>query len=154
MEHDPLAARGLGDALKLFPDVHPLFVRDADLESGLRRVEESTPELVLLSIGYVTTSVISFVRTVKKRHPNLSVIVIAGDDRLMRVSDLIRAGADSYLHKGIAPAIFDSSLSRSLHGEHLAVVPNPDSWLSQIVNMRKKITNRFSPGKSTHRTKS
>lgn len=148
IEHDPLAARGLREVLKRFPDVTPTFVEDVDLQSGMRRLEEADPDALLLSVGHVTVQAVSFVRSVKERSPDLTLIVISGDDRLPWVSALLKAGANSFLHKGIASTTFDRSLSRCLRGERLAVVPDPSSWLSRIVNMRRQAPNRACPGNS------
>ena len=133
--------RGLLDVLSRLPDIAPLLVEGADAVLDMRRIEETHPYVVLLSAAKITTSLISFVRDIKRRFPHVSVIVMAGDDRLARVSSILRAGADSYLHKNLAPSTFDNGLARSLRGERLAAVPDPGWWLSRIVRLQRPFSN-------------
>lgn len=137
VDEDPLVARGLRDLLSLFPDVEPTLVVDIDFDDGWGRVEKSKPDVVLLSISHLTTAVLSLVRGIKCCHPNSIIIVVAGDDRPELVSALLRAGANSYLHKALSSNAFELNLGLSLRGKAVVAVPHPASWLERVLVLRK-----------------
>lgn len=146
IEQDPLAARGLKDVLESFPEFIPDFIREMDLDSGWRRIKDQDADALLLSIGHITPGAISFVRQIKGHRPKLTVIVISGDDRPDWVSELLQAGADSYLHKKLNQAEFDRALARSLGSERLVAVPDPSGWLLRVLTIAKS-----RPGRSGRR---
>lgn len=142
IEQDPLAARGLKDVLESFPEFTPHFIWEIELDSGWRYIKDQDANALLLSIVHISPGAVSFVRQIKGHRPGLMVIVIAGDDRPDWVSELLQAGADSYLHKKLAQEEFDRGLARSLGGERIVAVPDPSGWLLRVLTIAKSRPDR------------
>ncbi len=107
-------------------------------EESLEGIAASQPDVVLLDLGLPQMSGIDVTREIKKKHPQLEVLIFTVFDEEEKVMEAIQAGASGYLLKGkeaekIVEAIrevkdggsvIQPSLARSLL-RHFQVQPEP-----------------------------
>jgi DNA-binding NarL/FixJ family response regulator len=100
IEDDPLFSAGFVDAVNKADDLCLAGVAD-DLPEGLRLLDETQPDALLVDIGLPSGSGIDLIHKAHRTLPNCNIMVITvfGDER--HVLECIEAGATSYLLKGI-----------------------------------------------------
>lgn len=99
IEDDPVFRDAFLSAVNLADDLRLAGVAD-DLPEGLRLLEQTKPDVLLVDIGLPSGSGIELIRMAHKTLPNCDVMVITvfGDER--HVLECIEAGATGYLLKG------------------------------------------------------
>jgi len=71
-------------------------------EDALEGIEDTKPEVILLDLGLPQMSGIDVTREVKKKHPEIEVLIFTIFDEEDKVLEAIGAGASGYLLKGMA----------------------------------------------------
>ena len=94
-------------------------------ESALEEVERTTPEVVLCDLGLPQMSGIDVTREVKKKHPEVEILIFTIFDEEEKVIEAVSAGAAGYLLKGapvekIVEAIKDVKAGGSVIQPNLA----------------------------------
>ncbi len=69
-------------------------------ESALEEVERTNPEVILLDLGLPQMSGMDVTREVKKKHPEIEILIFTIFDEEEKVTEAITAGAAGYLLKG------------------------------------------------------
>ncbi len=69
-------------------------------ESALEKIEEVKPEVLLLDLGLPQMSGIDVTKEVKKKHPDIEILIFTIFDEEEKVTEAIVAGAAGYLLKG------------------------------------------------------
>jgi DNA-binding NarL/FixJ family response regulator len=98
VEDDPQLRTRFADAVREAGDLRLVGVAD-DLPDGLRLLERTEPDVLLVDIGLPSGSGIELIRRAEQRLPqcNSMVVTVFADDRL--VIECIEAGATGYLLK-------------------------------------------------------
>ena len=94
-------------------------------ESALEEVERNTPEVVLCDLGLPQMSGIDVTREVKKKHPEVEILIFTIFDEEEKVIEAVSAGTAGYLLKGapvekIVEAIKDVKAGGSVIQPNLA----------------------------------
>ena len=94
-------------------------------ESALEEVERTNPEVVLCDLGLPQMSGIEVTREVKKKHPEVELLIFTIFDEEEKVIEAVSAGAAGYLLKGapvekIVEAIKDVKAGGSVIQPNLA----------------------------------
>ena len=94
-------------------------------ESALEEVENTKPEVVLCDLGLPQMSGIEVTREVKKKHPEVEILIFTIFDEEEKVIEAVSAGAAGYLLKGapvekIVEAIKDVKAGGSVIQPNLA----------------------------------
>jgi DNA-binding NarL/FixJ family response regulator len=86
------------------------------MEEALPPLERDPPHLVLVDIGLPGMSGIEGIRILKRRHPDLHLLVLSVYDDDDRIFDALCAGACGYLLKKTAPARLLESVREAAEG--------------------------------------
>jgi DNA-binding NarL/FixJ family response regulator len=99
IEDDPLFREAFVDAVNKAADLHLAGVAD-DLPEGLRLLEQTEPDVLLVDIGLPSGSGIELIHKAHNTLPlcDVMVVTVFGDER--HVLECIEAGATGYLLKG------------------------------------------------------
>ncbi len=81
----------------------------SDGASALTTIDRTTPDLVILDLGLPNLSGESVMQEVKKKHPNLPVVVLTAKDSINDILQNFNMGADDYMTK---PFIASELLAR------------------------------------------
>ena len=107
------------DALKRVLDEAPDFEVLADTDSGahvLPLVARHTPDLVLMDVRMPGMDGLSALDQIRKRHPDVKVVLISASTDQEEIQAALRRGADGYLVKSINPADIPSALRQAYEG--------------------------------------
>lgn len=100
VDDQPRARQGLRALLATMPGINGIDEAENGLEA-LRRVEERPPDLVLLDVRMPQLDGLDATRLIKKRLPEIKVIVLSMCGDLSR--DAMAAGADAFVSKTESP---------------------------------------------------
>jgi len=107
---DPIRIYVVEDQPKIIKNLMKLLNDSAEIEivgkamsgeDALDGIEDTRPEVVLLDLGLPQMSGIDVTREVKKRHPEIEVLIFTIFDEEDKVLEAIGAGASGYLLKGM-----------------------------------------------------
>ena len=80
-----------------------------DGAQGLLIISQQTPDLVILDLGLPSVAGESVMSEIRKKHPQLPVIILTGKDSVTSIVNGLNLGADDYITK---PFIADELLAR------------------------------------------
>lgn len=128
VDDHPLFRQGVRATLEGEPDFQ-VVGEAADGQSAIQAAEECAPDVVLIDISLPGLNGLEVARVIKRRQPqvNLIVLTIYEDDE--QLFSAIRAGASAYSSKDIEPAdlvqiIRDVGAGRYLIDEHVFTKPH------------------------------
>lgn len=88
----------LSSLLSSHPDFHVIGEAEDGLEA-IERVEELAPDLVVLDIAMPRMNGIEATKEIKRRHPEMKILVITVHDDEQYMNTAMEAGADGYFLK-------------------------------------------------------
>jgi DNA-binding NarL/FixJ family response regulator len=115
----------LRNQVKLLQDCDAIEVIATALsgEAALEQLERARPDVILQDLGLPRMSGIEVTREVKRRWPEVEVLVFTIFDEEEKVIDAVRAGASGYLLKGAgSDRVIDAI--REVHGGGSVIQPN------------------------------
>ena len=118
IDDHPLFRRGIRWSIEEDPGLR-VVGEAADGEEGIQLAESLNPDIVLLDLNLPHLSGIEVVRTLKRRFPQIGIVVLTihqDDDQLFSA---IRAGANAYCTKDIDPGDLLNVIRRVARGEYL-----------------------------------
>jgi DNA-binding NarL/FixJ family response regulator len=117
-----------------------LFVKTARGTNGtiFRRIESYKPAIILIDLGLRNQNSLSLVKTIKKKYPDIHIIVM--DLILMQedIFEFVQAGVSGFILKDATTNEFVKTIRRVSNGEKVLPSTLADSLFSQIV--KKAIT--------------
>jgi len=113
-------------------DIH--FQWDEDLETGLQRLDDTPPDVVVLDLGLPDSEGPETVRSVATAAPAVPIVVLTGQKTLEVALRTQQAGASEYLQKGeITPALVGRTLRWAVReGRMLDELRQRDAWLRSL----------------------
>jgi DNA-binding NarL/FixJ family response regulator len=103
----------------------------AEAQSGsqvMPLISRSQPDLLLLDLGMPGVDGLHLLELLGERHPQVTVVVLSGDDNPERIQLALRLGARAYLVKTLAIAELPTLLSEIASGH---VYQAPPGWAEQ-----------------------
>ena len=99
VEDHALVREGLAQTLRLLgPDV--MVLEAADCDSANRLLQESgSVDLMLLDLGLPRLDGLSYLSTLRKRHPAMPVVILSAFDDATTVSKAMKSGAAGFVPK-------------------------------------------------------
>lgn len=70
-----------------------------DGQDAIRQVDELQPDLVLMDLVLPQTNGVEIIARIKKRHPQVKIVVLTGVEDAIQIKAAMSAGADGYLLK-------------------------------------------------------
>lgn len=109
-----------------------VLAASADVEEALRKVRESSPDVVLLDFGLVDHDSLSLTATVHAEVPEAKVIVMGLLAMQEDVADYVRAGASGFIMKDASFEAFFSTIRAVAGGAQILPQALTQSLFSQI----------------------
>jgi DNA-binding NarL/FixJ family response regulator len=89
----------------------------AEGDSLLQEVDRMKPDVLLLDAHMPGREVVESAETIRKRHPQIRILVLSAYDRREYVVGLLKAGAAGYVLKDDSPEMLLRALRAVAHGE-------------------------------------
>ncbi|MBS1152244.1 MAG: DNA-binding response regulator, LuxR family [Myxococcaceae bacterium] len=115
VEDQPALLRNLLKVLATFPELQVVGSAQ-DGESGVEQVVELKPHLLLLDLELPGIDGIEVTRRVKRRAPEVEVLILTSFDNEQKVYEAIQAGASGYLVKRVGPEKIRSGIKEVMEG--------------------------------------
>lgn len=136
VDDNKLLIKSVREKLVLFPDIRISFTANNGVECMDQLISDRTTDLVLMDIempeqnGIVTTTLI------KRKYPQIKVIVLTVFDDDENIFNAIQAGADGYLLKEIPPSFLHDAIIQTLEG---GAVMTPSIAMKTLQLMRSPL---------------
>lgn len=98
VDDHPLMRDGLSMRLSLQSDLE-VCGEAASEDEAIKRVDETTPDLVLVDLSLQSGHGLDLVKQIKSRHPQTKMLVVSSFDESLYAERSLRAGAHGYLNK-------------------------------------------------------
>ena len=107
-----LIAKALGSIIEQFKQFNVLY----ELDGGKAlidklKLKKNLPDIVLLDVSMPEMSGFEVAAWLKKKHPEILIMVLSMQDDEQTIIKMIRAGARGYLHKNVHPADLEKALN-------------------------------------------
>ena len=134
IDDHPLFRQGLKDLIAMAND-QLILVGEADNgKDGLDLVRRLEPSVVLLDLHMKGMSGLDTLKEIKIHHPGITTIMITVSDDAENLTASLRAGADGYLLKDMAPEALLASILKTSETGAMALSDNLVNLL--IVSLR------------------
>ena len=87
-----------------------------DGQEAIKEVEEKTYNLALVDLRMPTMDGIEILENIKKRKPQIPVIIYTGHGSITTAVEAMRKGASDYLNKPFSPEELKLSIRKALEG--------------------------------------
>lgn len=131
-DHAVLRA-GLKTLLNAQPDME-VVTEAADGEETVQKSLESVPDIVLMDISMPKLSGLEATREIKKRNPDIKILVLTMYEDDSYLYQLLGVGADSYVPKKAADTELLAAIRATYRGEHFI----HSSMTASMVNEARK----------------
>lgn len=118
----------------------------ADGRAALAVVREVRPELAVVDVALPGLSGIELCRRIRRRLPQVQVVLISMFDEPAWRAEAARAGAAAYLLKGMAPAELVEAIDRVVKGERLLSEEEADKVLP-LTPREREVVQLIAQGK-------
>lgn len=113
--------------------------------AGVNLVRQLQPDLVLLDLAMPVMDGLEALPLMRAAVPTLRVVIVSGFDRRAMETQVIEAGADGYLQKGLPPESLIQGLQRLFPGVQEPVVPAPrqEGWATAVPEPDSALAERL-----------
>jgi len=118
----------------------------ADGRAALAVIREVRPELAVVDVALPGLSGIELCRRIRRRLPQVQVVLISMFDEPAWRAEAARAGAAAYLLKGMAPAELVEAIRRVVKGERLLSEEEADKVLP-LTPREREVVQLIAQGK-------
>jgi DNA-binding NarL/FixJ family response regulator len=118
VDDHPLFRQGVRWTLEAQPDIE-VVGEVADGQSAIQQADILLPDIVLCDINLPGMNGLEVTRILKRRYPNMAVIMLTLHEDDEQLFHAIRVGASAYAIKDIAAGDLISLIRRVGHGEYL-----------------------------------
>src|SRR5512141_1569025 len=116
VDDHPVVRGGIRGLLEKAVDID-LVGEASNGEEGLRMVEETHPDVLLLDMELPDIQGIDVARKVQQFHPKVKILALSAHDDSVYVRELLESGAAGYLMKEEAPEFIVEAVRGVAHGE-------------------------------------
>jgi DNA-binding NarL/FixJ family response regulator len=120
----PLILSGIRRALDLSEDVEVVGEAHSGTEL-FALVERRSPELVLVDLRMPDVEGVSHIQELRRRWPQLKIVILSGSAEGTDVEDAMRAGASAFLIKSVKPSDIPALLRQVAGGALLHPTTSP-----------------------------
>lgn len=131
IDDHPLFRKGVADLINMEPAL-TLAGEAADGESGIRVVQETDPDLILLDLNMKGMNGLETLQHLRRDEIDGRIIMLTVSDAEDDVIAALRAGADGYLLKDMEPEDILDCLRRATDG-HLVISERLGEMLARIL---------------------
>lgn len=116
VDDHPIIRRGLAELISQQPDL-VVCTQAQNAAEALCGIAENEPDLLIVDIALDEASGIDLTREVRRRHPDLAILVLSMHEETLYADRALRAGANGYVAKADAPETLLKAIREVLHGE-------------------------------------
>jgi len=131
IDDHPLFRKGVADLINMEPAL-TLVGEAADGESGIRVVQETDPDLILLDLNMRGMNGLETLQRLRQDAIDARIVMLTVSDTEDDVIAALRAGADGYLLKDMEPEDILDCLRRATDG-HLVISERLGELLARIL---------------------
>ena len=135
--------RGICSLLAEFEDLHVVAEADSSL-SALSGVAEHQPDVILLDVRMDGANGIEVARELRRRYPDLGVIILTSFDNDEYLFGALQVGANAYLLKDVALHDLPEAIRAVARGERLLSPRLVDRTLRQFQELASERIRRES----------
>lgn len=135
VDDHPLFRRGVCELLSLEPSIQ-VIGEAGTREQALDMVRRFEPDITVLDLNIKGSSGVEILSELKDEDPSRRIVVLTVSDSGDDLMACIKAGADGYFLKDMAPEMFLQNLKEALEGR-LIVDPAMVRWLTDLIRVRK-----------------
>lgn len=135
VDDHPLFRRGVCELLSLEPSIQ-VIGEAGTREEALDMVRRFEPDITVLDLNIKGSSGVEILSELKDEDPSRRIVVLTVSDSGDDLMACIKAGADGYFLKDMAPEMFLQNLKEALEGR-LIVDPAMVRWLTDLIRVRK-----------------
>lgn len=135
VDDHPLFRRGVRELLSLEPSIQ-VIGEAGTREEALDMVRRFEPDITVLDLNIKGSSGVEILSELKEEDPSRRIVVLTVSDSGDDLMACIKAGADGYFLKDMAPEMFLQNLKEALEGR-LIVDPAMVRWLTDLIRVRK-----------------
>jgi len=135
IDDHPLFRQGLKDLIAMASDQLVLVGEADNGKDGLDLVRRLEPSVVLLDLHMKGMSGLDTLKEIKTRHPGITTIMITVSDDAENLTASLRAGADGYLLKDMAPEALLAGILKTSETGAMALSDNLVNLL--VVSLRE-----------------
>lgn len=132
-----LFRQGLLRVLGDYPALH-VAGQAANGEEALSLIDALQPDLVLMDVNMPVMSGPETVRSLRRRHPTLPVLMLTVSERDDDLFDAVRAGANGYLLKNVGAAELVDAVQRVHAGEAMLAPPMAARLLAEFRTLSRQ----------------
>ncbi|CAM4224333.1 MULTISPECIES: response regulator [Corallococcus] len=115
VEDQPQLLRNLVKVLNTFPELE-LVGTSQDGEQAVEDIVRERPQLVLLDLELPSMHGIQVTQKVKRRAPEVEILILTSFEEEQKVYEAIQAGASGYLVKRVGPEKIRSAIQEVMEG--------------------------------------
>ncbi len=115
VDDNPTLLRNISQNLSIFDEVQILFKANGGLDA-LDKLNSQKPNLLLMDIEMPNMDGIETTREVKKRFPEIKIMILSVLDREDKIFEAIKAGASGYLTKDEKPSRIIAAIEELIEG--------------------------------------
>ena len=119
----------------------------ADGRAALAVIREVRPELAVVDVALPGLSGIELCRRIRRRLPQVQVVLISMFDEPAWRAEAARAGAAAYLLKGMAPAELVEAIDRVVKGERLLSEEEEADKVLPLTPREREVVQLIAQGK-------
>lgn len=139
-----LLRQGIRNVLELDAELQ-VIGEAADGEDAIEKVETLHPDVVLLDLNMPKMNGIEVARWVKKKHPEVQIVVLTIHDDESYMFEVIRAGALGYLLKDVDPKMLVHAIHTVAQGKSFIYPTLSGRLLGEFVRL-SDMKVKFQPG--------
>jgi DNA-binding NarL/FixJ family response regulator len=115
VDDHPLLRSGLGRLFAI--EFGATIVEAATAADGLKRFQETEPDITILDLNLPDQGGLSLLRRLKSESPTARVIVLSMHDDSLSAAACLRGGAIAYLSKSAGPELILEAIGKALLGQ-------------------------------------
>ncbi len=115
IDDHPLIRKGIIQLLELHEGIQLAGEADGGAD-GLKLIEKKEPDMVLLDLNMSEMDGLTTLKKIKKRWPNIRVVILTVSDNPQNIIQAFRNKADGYLLKNADPEKIVDHLIQVMHG--------------------------------------
>ena len=107
------------------------------MEQALSLIRQETPDFIILELSLKKGSGFEFIKYIRKKNPDLPILVLSMHNEVYYAERVIRAGANGYLMKEMATEHVINAIRKILNGEIYLSEKMTSLLLSKLASSRK-----------------
>jgi len=137
------------ESLKMVLEQRSEDIEKVDIEhnglEALKRIEVDKPDVILMDIHMTVMNGVEASRLIKKKHPEIKIIILTMDATDGFINDALVHGAEGYMLKDVLPKELILAIKAVYEGSVLISTAIAKKLVQQIDTKNKEVENKETP---------